>query len=76
MNKTFLYPAVYGAYTEIYAGLGRDNPAMTSTQGVYVVPWGRIFGTRPDLEGEIAKGPDGEAAKLWDWCDKLTKDFA
>ncbi|KAK5048494.1 hypothetical protein LTR84_005584 [Exophiala bonariae] len=76
MNKTVLYPAIYGAYTEIYSGLSRDNPALTSEQGVYLVPWGRKYGTRADLEAEIAKGPNGEAAKLWDWCDRVTKDFA
>lgn len=75
MNHTLLYPAVYGAYTELYAGLSRDNPALSSEQGSYLVPWGRKFGVRKDLEEEVAKGPTGEAAKLFDWCDKVTRDY-
>lgn len=75
MNHTLLYPARYGAYTEIYAGLSRDNPALASEQGSYLVPWGRKFNVRKDLEEQVAKGPAGEAAKLFDWCDKVTAQF-
>ncbi|EXJ67751.1 uncharacterized protein A1O5_09097 [Cladophialophora psammophila CBS 110553] len=69
-----LYPVVFGAYTEIYAGLSPDL-TLEKDQGAYIIPWGRKGSVRPDLVAE-AKKENGEAKKLVDWCEEVTKEFA
>jgi hypothetical protein len=73
LHKVLLYPAAYGAYTELYAGLSPD--LTLKDQGVYIVPWGRRAGARKDLEVQVAK-EGGEADKLFEWCDRVTRSFA
>ena len=72
-----MYEAVYGAYTELFAGLSPEVTA--SANGAYVLPWGRVAGTlREDLllaqrsEGE---GGTGVAARFWDWCEVQVADY-
>lgn len=67
-----LYPAVFGAYTELYCGLSQDL-TTAKDQGAYVVPWGRKWGTRSDLEGERG---EATARRLYEWCDEKTKKYA
>ncbi|KIX03286.1 uncharacterized protein Z518_06838 [Rhinocladiella mackenziei CBS 650.93] len=74
LHKFLLYPVIFGAYTEIYAGLSPDL-TLEKDQGAYIVPWGRKAGVRKDLELEAAK-EDGQASKLFDWCDSVTREFA
>ncbi|KIW10523.1 hypothetical protein PV08_11487 [Exophiala spinifera] len=71
--NAMLYPPVYGAYTELYAGLSQD--LTIKDQGAYIVPWGRRVSVRKDLEDEVAK-EDGQAAKLFEWCDRVTREYA
>jgi hypothetical protein len=46
------YDAIYGAYTELYAGLSPEL-TMEKHNGTYVIPWGRIHPdekfVRPDV---------------------------
>jgi retinol dehydrogenase 12 len=68
-----LYPQVFGAYTELYSGLSPDL-TIEKDQGGYIIPWGRRGGYRPDLLIEVNK-EDGNAAKLYDWCDRVTRQY-
>ncbi|KAH7377291.1 hypothetical protein BKA66DRAFT_513595 [Pyrenochaeta sp. MPI-SDFR-AT-0127] len=76
--ELLLFPAVYGAYTEIYAGWSTD--LALESNGAYVYPWGRN-GTstlRADLLAAAkprSEGGTGEAKDFWAWCDKETAQF-
>lgn len=75
VSKAMLYPAVYGAYTELYAGW---SESVTGEGPLYVVPWGRDG--RNGLSVDVRKwleveGEDGAMRKLWSWCEKETKSF-
>ncbi|GME64708.1 Short-chain dehydrogenase/reductase SDR [Neofusicoccum parvum] len=74
--RTMLYPAIKGAYTELYAGWSPDISLENS--GCYVVPWGRIQTPRSGIEEAIKRkdeGGAGVAEKFWGWCEKETKAF-
>jgi retinol dehydrogenase 12 len=73
LEVILLYPAVFGAYTELYAGLSNDL-TIEKDQGVYIVPWGRRWSVRKDIEAERQDG--GKASKLYDWCEEVTKQYA
>lgn len=63
-----VYPPVYGAYTELYAGWS-EEAGKPEGEGKYVVPWGRFGVLRPDVE-QSQEGP-----KLWEWCERESKPF-
>ncbi|KAJ9610836.1 short-chain alcohol dehydrogenase [Cladophialophora chaetospira] len=69
-----LYPVIYGAYTEIYSGLAPEL-TLQKDQGGYIIPWGREGSVRPDLIDE-AKKESGQASRLFEWCERVTKEFA
>lgn len=74
MQWTVLYPAVMGAYTELYAGLSRDL-VLERDQGGFLVPWGRRSKwNRPDVVKQMKEG--GGSEMLWDWCERETKMYA
>ncbi|KAI1314236.1 NAD(P)-binding protein [Xylaria venustula] len=55
----FTYPAVNGAYSELFAGL---SPEVTmALSGSWVVPWGRFMNIRQDLDQ--GKGTKEEGAQ-------------
>ncbi|KAK5743671.1 short-chain alcohol dehydrogenase [Elasticomyces elasticus] len=60
------YQPVFGAYTMLYAGWS-EEAGKRENWGKYVAPWGRIVGVRPDI------GAQGEAGRLWEWCERETK---
>ncbi|KAK5737956.1 short-chain alcohol dehydrogenase [Elasticomyces elasticus] len=62
------YPPVFGAYTMLYSGWS-EEAGKKENWGKYVAPWGRIVGLRPDI------GAQGEAGKLWEWCERETKEY-
>ncbi len=72
LAQAMLYPAIYGAYTELYCGWSED---ITADKGMtYVMPWGRD-GTdlvRADIQTAIS---NGLADRVWDWCESEVKDF-
>ena len=64
---------MFGAYTELYAGLSKDL-TIEKDQGAYIVPWGRKWSVRKDIDAELGEG--GKAEMLWDWCERVTKQYA
>ncbi|KAI1328692.1 hypothetical protein F5Y16DRAFT_368427 [Xylariaceae sp. FL0255] len=75
--KFIVYPAIYGAYTELFAAI---SPELTPAKsGAYVYPWGR-FGPLPDGIEHAMKpesGPHtGIADKFIQWCAEKTAPFA
>ncbi|KAL9075409.1 MAG: hypothetical protein Q9157_004034 [Trypethelium eluteriae] len=73
VEKIFLHPARYGAYTELFAGC---SPKVTPDKnGSYIIPWGRFSDPRPDVQ-ENLRNEDGGSAKFWKWCDKETSKWA
>ena len=65
-----LYPAINGAYTELYAGWSDDIKLKDS--GCYVIPWGRIGRLRDDIQGGLVdddKGSTSISKRFWDWCE-------
>ncbi|KAK8074222.1 hypothetical protein PG994_005121 [Apiospora phragmitis] len=72
-----LHPPVFGAYTELYAGL---SPEVTLEQhsGGWVVPWGRSMRIRKDLQ-EAARtkeeGGTGVAKGFWEWSERQVERY-
>lgn len=63
-----LYPAVNGAYTELFAGLAPEVKDLKD--GQWVVPWGRVVDLRKDYVG-------GETAvQFWEWSEREVGRFA
>ncbi|KAK4962521.1 short-chain alcohol dehydrogenase [Elasticomyces elasticus] len=62
------YQSVFGAYTMLYAGWS-EEAGRKENWGKYVAPWGRIVRVRPYL------GAQGEAGKLWGWCERETREY-
>lgn len=72
-----LYPAVYGAYTELYAGF--SEVLGMNDAGDFIVPWGRKGVFRQDIVEGIRSEKDGgtgSAEKFYAWCEKETAGFA
>ncbi|MCJ1436424.1 hypothetical protein MMC27_005803 [Xylographa pallens] len=65
--KATLYPAIQGAYTELYAGLSSDI-TMDYTGG-WVAPWGRLEEGRKDLHDP------GLGRKYWEWTEEQVKPY-
>lgn len=81
ISTAMLYPAVFGGYTELFAGWSNETGRKESN-GRYVIPWGRLSDVREDIQAEVDKGltskvkSDGKAAKFWDWCEKETSSYS
>ena len=76
LNVVALYPPIFGAYTELYSGLSPDI-TMEKT-GEWVIPWGRLYPIRKDMQNAAkskAEGGNGHAADFWEWTEDLVKDF-
>jgi retinol dehydrogenase-12 len=67
MLGLMLYPAVNGAYTELYAGL---SPDVKGEEGKWVVPFGRIM----DLRSDFVVG--GHGKEFWEWTEGQVEKFA
>ncbi|KAK3056547.1 short-chain alcohol dehydrogenase [Extremus antarcticus] len=74
MSKLLLYPAVFGAYTELFAGWS-EEAGRVERNGEYVIPWGRFGTFRQDIKVEIGK-EGGNAEKFWEWCESVTKEYS
>lgn len=81
LNKVILSDAIYGVYTELYAGL---SPGVTlEKSGSYIIPCGRI---RPNeatpRQGLIKTGDTKEEGgldygnKFWAWCEGKWRSYA
>jgi len=81
LNKDFksliLYEPIYGAYTELFAGL---SPDVTMEQaGAHIIPWGRIAVPRKEIMNAMKskeEGRTGVAEKFYNWCEGETKKYA
>ena len=77
LESFLLHPAIFGAYTELWAAC---SPEITASQnGAYIAPWGRVKNTRSDVVAgmkRISEGGTGTAEKFWDWCEKMTEKYA
>ncbi|PTB39322.1 uncharacterized protein TrAFT101_007882 [Trichoderma asperellum] len=72
-----LHDPIYGAYSELFAGLSPDVKPEHS--GQYVMPWGRFGPTRPDIDKSLSpqNGEDtSNAGKFFEYCENQTKSFA
>ena len=71
--KAMLYPAIFGAYTELYSGWSEEITAAKRIS--YVVPWGKDGSdlVRQDIQEAIR---NGLATKFWDWCESETKSYS
>ncbi|RYP46800.1 hypothetical protein DL768_007042 [Monosporascus sp. mg162] len=71
-----LHPPVYGAYTELFAGL---SPEVTlEKSGGWIVPWGRFGSIRNDLvisSKSRAEGGTGVAEEFWKWSEEQIKPY-
>jgi len=61
-----LWPAPYGALTQLWAGTTAEGAGFS---GKYLVPWARI-GKAPASTENVALGE-----KLWDWLEEQVKDI-
>jgi retinol dehydrogenase 12 len=76
LEKFVLFPAVYGAYTELWTGLAPE--LTTEKNGSYVGPWGRIMTVKKDrLESLKTKeeGGSGKAVTFWEWTEKQCLEY-
>ncbi|KAI1125037.1 short-chain dehydrogenase [Nemania abortiva] len=71
------YPAVNGAYTELFAAL--SDEVNLENSGAWIIPWGRIGNIRWDLlEGSRPEeeGGTGFAQRFWKWSEEQTSRYA
>ncbi|KAK7755743.1 short-chain alcohol dehydrogenase [Diatrype stigma] len=71
-----LYPSIYGAYTELFAGLSPDVTLEKS--GEWIAPWGRFSPIREDLVASSkskAEGGTGAAEEFWAWSEQQIKPY-
>ena len=67
-----LYPSVFDAYTELYAGLSGE--LGMHNQGVFIIPWGRKGAVRKDFAAECRSG--GNSERVYEWCERETAKYA
>ena len=72
-----LYPARFGAYTELWAGLSQD--LLLEDGGKHIEPWGRLDeNPRSDLLLAMKtkeEGGTGLACEFIEWCEQSTAEF-
>ncbi|EIM81872.1 NAD-P-binding protein [Stereum hirsutum FP-91666 SS1] len=64
--KRLLYPAHYGALTQLCAG---TSPATVDYNGKFLISWARL-GEAPAVSGDPHSGK-----KLWEWLDQQCSGF-
>lgn len=67
LARPFQHAPVYGAYTELFAGLAPE--AGNIKEGEWVIPWGRVVEVRKDLLTE------GKAQPFWEWSEKQVESY-
>ncbi|KAF2163215.1 hypothetical protein M409DRAFT_68531 [Zasmidium cellare ATCC 36951] len=71
LDKLMLFPAVFGAYTELWAGW--SDCIKPEDSGKYIWPWGRFGEARQDIQAQLEFG--GNAEFFWDWCLREVKPY-
>ncbi|TQN71544.1 putative oxidoreductase [Colletotrichum shisoi] len=75
-RKATTYPAINGAYTELFAALSPD--VTIEKTGDWVVPWGRFYAIREDLvQGSKSReeGGTGLAEDFWKWTEQQVEKY-
>ncbi|KAK4207439.1 putative estradiol 17 beta-dehydrogenase [Rhypophila decipiens] len=77
--KLLCYPAVNGAYTELFAAFS-DEVAIEKADWskTWVAPFGRVYPLRSDLvQATMAEteGGTGGTSKFWDWVEQQVKAY-
>ncbi|CAG8953768.1 hypothetical protein HYFRA_00006659 [Hymenoscyphus fraxineus] len=70
------YEVIYGAYTELFAGL--SDKISLENSGEWVGPWGRLLPIRADMleaSKSVAEGGTGNGEKWWEWSEEQVKPF-
>ncbi|KAI0503166.1 hypothetical protein F5B22DRAFT_662253 [Xylaria bambusicola] len=71
VDKTILYPPIFGAYTELWTSLAPELAPDRS--GAYAYPWGRL-GALPDgIEESLTHS--GISERFLQWCESQTREF-
>lgn len=70
ITNAFVYPTVYGGYTELFAGWS-EEAGKEENRSKYVGPWGRFVVLRKDIDENL----EG-ARRFWAWCEKETAQYA
>ena len=76
MQGFLLYPPIFGAYTELFAGLSPDITSMAS--GCYIIPRGRVGYLKENLAASLkpeAEGGTGVAKRFYEWCENETRQY-
>ena len=74
MVNWMLHPAVFGGYTELFAGWD-EAAGRKERNGGYVIPWGRFGEFREDVKAEIGR-EGGKAERFWEWCERETREYS
>ncbi|KAL7813364.1 NAD(P)-binding protein [Trichoderma gracile] len=75
-KRALLFPAINGAYSELFCGLSPEVTADKS--GSYTIPWGRLARIREDIEKGTKSPEEGGSGlgKIWyDWCMEQVASF-
>ncbi|KAG5297429.1 short-chain dehydrogenase [Histoplasma ohiense] len=76
LMRPMQFPPVFGAYTELFAGL---SPDVTDKEpGNWIIPWGRVAPVRKDLVEAIkpeTDGGNGTARKFWEWTENQIQPY-
>ncbi|KAF4632437.1 hypothetical protein G7Y89_g5701 [Cudoniella acicularis] len=70
------YKPVFGAYTELFAGLSGEVTIERS--GDWIVPFGRFLPIREDLVGATKareEGGNGTGLRFWEWTEEQVKPY-
>ncbi|KAK7917592.1 hypothetical protein PG985_011200 [Apiospora marii] len=77
LQWVLLHPPVFGAYTELYAGLSPEL-SLEEHSGGWVVPWGRPMRIRKDLQAAARtkeEGGSGVGRGFWEWSERQVERY-
>lgn len=77
LQWVLLHPPVFGAYTELYAGLSPELN-LEEHSGGWVVPWGRPMRIRSDLQEATRtkeEGGSGIGKGFWEWSERQVERY-
>ncbi|KAK3934114.1 putative estradiol 17 beta-dehydrogenase [Diplogelasinospora grovesii] len=77
--KLLCYPAIQGAYTELFAAFSPDvTIEKADWSKTWVAPFGRLYPLRSDLTKATVpetEGGTGGTSKFWDWNEQQIKGY-
>ncbi|KAI1323656.1 retinol dehydrogenase 12 [Xylariaceae sp. FL0255] len=74
--QPFLHDALYGAYTELFAGFSPD--ITLDKNNAFLAPWGRIIALRSDIDNACKttdEGGSGAAQAFWEWSEQQVQAY-